>query len=161
VKNFVFDLFALLFIYFIPTLSHLLSLPLYFIEPMRIMMVLALVHTNKRNAYIIAFTLPLFSTLISFHPVFVKTLLISAELCLNVFLFYYLTKWIKNSFFNLAVSIIISKVFYYFIKFLLIHTLFLDSTLISTPFLIQFIMIVILSSYVFFLTGSRLKVHNS
>ncbi|MDY0202455.1 MAG: hypothetical protein RBR40_15895, partial [Tenuifilaceae bacterium] len=59
----LFDIFALAFIYLIPTISHMLSFPLYLIEPMRIALVLALVHTTKRNAYIIALTLPLFSFL--------------------------------------------------------------------------------------------------
>jgi len=150
VKSLLFDLFALLFIYFIPTFSHFLSLPLYLIEPMRIMVILAMIHTNKRNAYLIAFTLPLFSTLISFHPVFAKTLLISTELCLNVFLFFFLTKWIKNQFLTMAVSILLSKVFYYIIKFVLISTLIIDSSLISTPIIIQLVMMILLSTYVFF-----------
>ena len=79
----LFDILALTFIYFVPTISHMLSFPLYLIEPMRIALILALVHTTKKNAYIIAITLPLFSFLVSAHPVFYKMMLISGELVID------------------------------------------------------------------------------
>ena len=91
-KSIVLDIFALAFIYFVPTISHLLNIPLYLIEPMRIMLILAIVHTSKKNAYIIALTLPLFSFLVSAHPNIFKVLLITAELVLNVWLFFELSK---------------------------------------------------------------------
>ena len=64
IKSIILDIAAIAFIYFVPTISHILSLPVYYIEPMRLMLILALVHTTKQNAYIIALTLPLFSFLI-------------------------------------------------------------------------------------------------
>ena len=91
-KNIILDIFALAFIYFVPSISHLLNLPIYYIEPMRLMLILALVHSSKQNAYILALTLPLFSFLVSAHPVLPKMFLISFELCLNVFLFFILVK---------------------------------------------------------------------
>ncbi len=65
IASLILDAAALAFIYLVPTFSHLLSLPVYFIEPMRLMLILAMVHTDKRNAYILALTMPLFSFIIS------------------------------------------------------------------------------------------------
>lgn len=150
-KSVLLDFSALAFIYLVPTFSHLLSLPLYFIEPMRLMLVLSLVHTTKRNAYIIALSLPLFSFLISSHPVFAKMLLIAFELGLNVFLFYLLKDAIKKIFPAILLSIILSKVAYYSIKFLLIYFMVLNTALISTPIFIQIITTFIFSLYLFML----------
>lgn len=148
-KSAFFDIAALAFIYFVPAISHLISLPVYLIEPMRLMLILALVHTTKQNAYIIAVTLPLFSFLISAHPVLPKMILISFELVLNVFLFYLLITKFKNTFFPIIISIIASKLVYYVIKFGLIKLTLLDSGLISTPIPIQVITALIFSSYLF------------
>lgn len=149
IRSILIDAAALIFIYFIPTLSHLLSLPVYYIEPMRLMLILALVHTTKQNAYILALTMPLFSFLISAHPVFAKVLLITIELSLNVFLFHILLTKFKNTLFPVLLSIIGSKLVYYILKFGFIHFAVLKSGLISTPILIQSIMILIFSGYLF------------
>ncbi len=143
------DISALAFIYFIPTISHLIALPVYFIEPMRMMLVFALVHTNKKNAYLIALTLPVFSFLISAHPVLPKMLLITFELSLNVFLFYLFSKKMKNIFPAILSSIIISKLVYYLIKFGMINLVIIKSGLISTPIYIQVITTLGFSTYLY------------
>ena len=150
IQSIIFDIIAISFIYFVPTISHVLSLPVYLIEPMRLMLVLALVHTTKQNAYILAVTMPLFSFLISAHPVFPKMLLITFELSLNVFLFHLLLTKFKNTFFPIFLSIIGSKAVYYILKFGLIQLAILKSGLVSTPILIQSIMALIFSGYLFF-----------
>lgn len=147
IKNIILDIFALAFIYFVPTLSHLLSLPIYFIEPMRLMIILALVHSTKQNAYILALTLPLFSFLVSTHPVLPKMFLIAFELSLNVFLFFILVKKFKNLFLPIFISIVGSKLIYYIIKFGLIQFTILKSGLISTPIMIQAAMTILFSIY--------------
>ena len=147
IKNIILDISAITFIYFVPSISHLLNLPVYFIEPMRLMIILALVHSTKQNAYILALTLPLFSFLVSAHPVLPKMFLITFELCLNVFLFFILVKKFKNLFFPIFISILGSKLIYYIIKFGLIHFVILKSGLISTPLLIQAIMTFVFSIY--------------
>lgn len=141
------DLGALALIYFTPALSHMLNLPLYLIEPMRLMLVLALVHTNKMNAYLLAFTLPLFSFLFSGHPVLPKMLLITGELVLNVFFFYLLASRLKNTLFIVFASIILSKIGYYLAKFVLLQWLLLEGTLFSTPVFIQLFSSLIFSLY--------------
>jgi len=132
----------------VPTISHLLSIPIYLFEPMRIMLILALAHTTHRNAYLLALTLPIFSMVVSGHPVFLKTILITAELVLNVWLFIFLSGKVKNAFVAMVGSIIASKLFYYGIKFLLLSAVLLEGSLVSTPLYLQGITTIILSGYI-------------
>jgi len=157
IKNIVFDLMALLFIYFVPAISHLLSFPVYYLEPMRIMLILAIVHTSKKNAYLIAFTLPLFSLLISAHPSLIKTSLVTGELLLNVWLFFFVSEKLSNKTLSIFLSIIASKLLYYFVKFLLINSVLMSGELISTPIYIQLIMLFVFSGYIYLMNLDRGK----
>ena len=157
IKNITFDLIALAAIYLVPAVSHLLSFPVYYIEPMRIMLVLAIVHTSRSNAYLIAITLPLFSLLISAHPSLIKTSLITGELLVNLWLFFFLSKKFSNKSMSIFLSIIASKLLYYLIKFLLINSALMSGELISTPIDIQLIMMAAFSGYVFLITMDRGK----
>lgn len=148
-KSLALDFVALALIYFIPAISHMLSFPLYYAEPMRIIVILAIAHTTKRNAYLLAFTLPLFSLMATGHPIFYKSLLMSAELAINVFLFYQISKKIENKFFSMLISIILSKTIYYVFKFVLISFTVLKLDLISTPLLAQLFVSVAVSGYLF------------
>ncbi|MFO8021370.1 MAG: hypothetical protein R6U65_02800 [Perlabentimonas sp.] len=144
----IFDILALAFIYFVPTISHMLSFPLYLIEPMRIALILALVHTTKRNAYIIALTLPIFSYLVSAHPVFYKMMLISGELVLNVWLFYFILSKTKSAFASILSSIVLSKAVYYLAKFIVIALIFkTGESLIATSIYIQVATTIVFSVY--------------
>lgn len=148
-KSIVLNIFAVSLIYFTPTISHALGMPFYLFEPMRIMLILALVHTNRFNAYFLAFTLPLVSFMFSGHPFFPKVVLIGIELMLNVFLFYKFSSIIKNTFISVGLSIIISKVVYYALKYILISSLIMNSELISTPIYIQTITTILLAGYAY------------
>jgi len=148
IKIAVIDLLALLFIYFTPALSHMLSLPVYLIEPMRLMLILSIAHSSKVNSFILALSLPLFSHLISAHPVFLKTVLISLELLLFAFLFYEFSKKFKSVFWVMLVSTAAGKLFYYIAKYLFISYGLINSELISTPIYMQIITSLIFSIYV-------------
>ena len=156
IKYIIFNLLALLFIYLVPAISHLLSFPVYYLEPMRIMLILAIVHTSRKNAYLIALTLPLFSMLISAHPALVKTSLITGELLLNVWLFFFFEK-MSNKTLAIFLSIIVSKIFYYLVKFILITSVLMSGDLISTPMYIQFLMLFVFSGYIFLMSFDRGK----
>jgi len=151
----IFDLLALGGIYLIPGISHFLSFPLYYIDPMRFMLILSLVYTNRSNTFFIASTLPVFSLLISAHPSLIKSLIICAELTLNVWLFYRFSKNIKNNFIPIALSIIIAKVFYYSAKYLSINSSLLIDELFSTPLYIQISTIVLFSGFVNLIQSRR------
>ncbi len=146
---------ALTAIYFVPVLSHQFSLPIYYIEPMRMAIVFSLLFANLNNSLILAVTLPFFSFFISAHPILAKSLLISSELVVNVVLFYWLKSFFKNLTLCLAYSIILSKVYYYFVKYLLLKFAILTGALVSTPISIQLIVfIVIIFSYLLVLKYS-------
>ena len=157
IKGSLFDLLALTFVYLVPTFSHLFALPIYFVEPMRLMLILAIAHTSKKNAYFLAATLPMFSFLVSAHPVFLKTLLISGELFINVWLFFFLSEKINNKFGAMVLSIAISKIAYYLIKFTLLSFVLLEGNLISTPILIQVITTAVFGSYIYLMKNNFVK----
>jgi hypothetical protein len=149
ISSIIINSVALLLIYFTPALSHLLNFPLYLVEPMRLMIVLAMLHSDKRNAFILAATLPLFSFAISAHPVFYKMLLISAELIINVWLFYALRERMRNNFTAMISAIVLSKAVYYLLKSLFISAALLGAGLFSTPIWIQGITTLVFGAYAF------------
>jgi hypothetical protein len=149
IKNIAFDLIALLAIYLVPSISHMLGFPIYYLEPMRIMLILAIAHTTKKNTYLIALTLPIFSFLISAHPSMIKTSLVTGELLLNIWLFFFLSEKISNKTSSIFLSILISKIFYYLVKFLLINSALMGGDLISTPVYIQMIMLLVMIAYIY------------
>jgi hypothetical protein len=149
VKYSVFDILAIIGIYLVPVLSHLTALPIYYIEPMRLMLILAIVYTSKKNAFILAATLPLFSFVVSAHPIFLKTILITSELLLMTWMFYLLNEKIHNKFGSMILSISISKIAYYLLKFTLISAVLIEGSLISTPILMQVITTILFSCYIF------------
>ncbi|MCF8219307.1 MAG: hypothetical protein K9J21_10045 [Bacteroidales bacterium] len=149
IQTIIFNASAFLFIFLVPAISHLIMLPVYYIEPMRLMLILMLLHTSRSNAYIIALTLPAFSFLLSGHPVPPKMMLITAELALNVFLFYFLVNKIKSVPAAMITSVIGSKIFYYLIKIVLINAAILSTGLVGIPIYMQIIMLLLFTGYAF------------
>jgi len=147
--GYLIDIFAVLCVYFIPTLAHLTGVPFYLFEPMRIFIILALLHSNKLNAYILAFTLPVFSFVIASHPVFLKSIIMSVELVINVFLFHQLVQKKVAVHWSIIISVVSSKLVYYLLKFALIQFMFFQSDMISTPIYIQAIITAIFGLYGF------------
>lgn len=157
----IIDLIAITLVYMVPTISHWLMFPVYLIEPMRLMLIIAIAHTNKYNAYLLALTLPLFSFMISAHPVFPKMLIIMIELVINVWVFYRLRNILKSPYIAVLLSIIISKVIYYLMKFTLIQTLIIDSGLFSTPIWIQGITTIVFSLYLGWQVSRKLNMNKT
>lgn len=157
IKDILFDLFAIAFITVTPALSHISALPVYLLEPMRIVVLLALVHTSKRNAYLLTVGLPLFSFLISTHPSFVKASLISSELALNIILFYMLSKKISNYFGVALFSIVISKVYYYIVKFGLLQAGLLGGELTASPLWLQAVLSLVFAGYIGWFFKKRIQ----
>jgi len=148
VKSILLDVVAIAFIYLVPTFSHLLSFPLYFIEPMRIMVILAMIHTHRNNAYILALTLPLVSFALAAHPVLIKSMLIAIELVAMVAVFQLLSKRV-HLFAAIFLSIWISKLFYYIMKFAAISTIMPGESMVGIALYIQLITSIVMSAYVF------------
>ena len=146
-KSVVFDVIALSVVYLVPVISHFFAVPMYYIEPMRLMLLFAVIFTNKKNTLIIAATMPLFSFLVSGHPVLYKAFIMSAELVINAWLFFFLVELIKNKFAAMLFSIALAKLFYYIIKFGLLSFGIMQGDLVSTSLWIQLIVTLVYSSY--------------
>jgi hypothetical protein len=116
---------------------------------MRVLIIIALVHTSKENIYILAVLLPSASLFFSNHPSVIKALILSGDLLLNIFLYYSLIKFKINKFLLMSMCIIASKLAYYLAKYLLIQFSVLKGHLIATPLYIQILIVIILSSYVY------------
>jgi hypothetical protein len=148
-KTGILDAVALTFIFLAPAIAHLISFPVYMIEPMRLMMVLSLAHSSQRNSYILALCLPLFSFIVSGHPEFVKMLIITTELVLNVFLFYWLFKKSGNAFLSLLPAILLSKIASYLMYFLFFSLAFVKAEAETDFLLVQVATTIAFSSYIF------------
>ncbi len=146
----VIDLLSLAAIAFLPALSHMFNFPFYLLEPMRILLIVSITHTSKRNSFIVAAALPVFSFLLSLHPAIFKSLLVLAELSLNVWLFYLLDKKFNSPIMGMIVSIITSKLFYYCAKYLMIRASLIEGEFITTPIYLQAIVGLVLSVYIHF-----------
>jgi hypothetical protein len=156
-KFFLIDIGAVLVVYFLPEISSLLDIQLYLFEPIRVIIVLSMVHSSKKNAYLLALLLPILSFLLSNHPSITKTFILTGDLLLNIFLYFKLNEFYKNKFLSMAVSIIISKAAYYLVKYLLFKFSLLEGSLIATPIYIQLLIVIILSGYVYLMDKLSLK----
>lgn len=142
------DIAALTFVGFVPAASHLFNVPIYFIEPMRIMLLLALLYSSRWNAYVLAIVLPLFSFLVSGHPAPVKMIIIMAELILNAWLFLLFYQNTKKAFLSTFGSILLSKLFCY-AMYLVVFSMAFVKAEAETAFLIaQLLLTLTLSSVV-------------
>jgi len=145
----------LVFVGLVPAASHLFKIPVYFIEPMRIMLVLALLFTSRANAYALAIVLPLFSFLISGHPAPIKMMIIMAELALNVWLFLYFYQKTSRSFLSAFGSILISKLFCYGVYFIVFSMAFVRAEAEITFLIAQMILTFVLSGMIWLITTRR------
>jgi len=157
IKKALFDLLVVIAIYFVPAIAHIFSYPVYIFDPMRIVIVMSIIYTNRHNAFLLAATLPIFSFLVSAHPYFYKALIITSELSINVFLFFFLKDKFKNLFAALFASIVIAKIFYYAVKSTLVAFALIGTDVVSTPLYVQLIVAVILSVYIQFFISNKLK----
>lgn len=147
------DAGAILLIFLVPALSHLTAVPFYLADPMRLAVLGALLVTrNWKNSLALAVALPLVSFAISGHPVFPKCLVIAAELSVNVLLFAWLAgRALKASssagLIGLAAfaSILVSKLFYYGLKALVLSAGLLQMDLVATALWIQLIVALVIS----------------
>jgi hypothetical protein len=112
-KTLILDGVALAVVFLIPFIADLFHFPFYMIEPMRLMVMISIAHTSRINSYLLAFVLPFFSWVVSGHPEFFKMLIMTAELGINVYLFYLLLKKSDHVFLTMIAAIIISKIICY------------------------------------------------
>jgi hypothetical protein len=149
------DLVALALVYFTPKIGELIHLPFYMIEPMRLMVVLSIAHSSRVNSYLLAFSLSLFSWVISGHPEFFKMLVMTVEMTANVFLFYYFFRKIDSAFLPMIISIVISKVLCYAMYLVFFSMMFLREEADPSFLVAQVITTLVFSSYVFLILRKK------
>jgi len=135
------DLVLLTALYLLPSFSHLTALPLYKLEPMRVALIIALLFTNRANAYLIAFTIPLASAWITGHPPPLKAVLMGIEFSILVATYLHLVR--KDhipTFVALAAGILLGKAVYYSMKFMALSAGWLGGSLVSTPVQTQLVL---------------------
>lgn len=163
-KDILADVIALAFVLVVPALSHLTSVPFYLADPMRIAALgVLLVTKDWKNSLVLALLLPLFSMLVSSHPVFPKCLLISVELGSNVLLLTWFSRiagrlWPSRLGLTTGiaafVSILVSKGVYYLLKLAVIAAGWLQMDLVSTALWVQLLVAVAISA-IFALFAAR------
>ena len=146
-RTIIIDLIVLFLVVFVPAISHILPFPVYFIDPMRIMLFIGfLLSKSTQNGILLAIVIPLFSMIVTGHPILYKACLISAELSFNIWLFVFLKqKFSAYTYFAIISSIVASKVFYYLLKYAFLSLGLISGSLISTSILIQVFVLAILS----------------
>jgi len=157
-KTAITDIAALIFVGLVPAASHVFKIPVYFIEPMRVMLILSLLYSARWNAYVLAIVLPLFSFLVSGHPTPLKMMIIMAELALNAWLFLQFYRNTEKAFLSTFGSIIISKVFCYAMYFLVFSMAFIKDEAETIFLIAQVTLTLLLSCVVWFILYRRNRV---
>lgn len=133
----IWDLLFAVAVYFLPAMAHVSRFPIYIIEPFRLIILSSIIIGDKRNSVVLALSLPFFSLIMTGHPVFLKMVLISIELLVNVLFFFYLKDKFKYVTVTILMSILLSKTVYYLLKYLFIVTGLMEMSFISTSLFSQ------------------------
>ncbi|MCX6247689.1 MAG: hypothetical protein NTW10_08145 [Bacteroidetes bacterium] len=149
------DLAAFTFVFFTPKIGELFHLPFYMVEPMRLMVILSIAHSSRINSYLLALTLPFFSWAVSGHPEFFKMLVMTGEIAVNVFLYYYLIRKINSVLLSMIISIVVSKIICYALYLVFFDMLFLQEEAEPVFLLVQVITTLIFSFYVAFMQWKK------
>lgn len=123
----------------IPTVSHLFALPLYMLNPMLALLLVALlIGRDWRNAFVLAILMPAVSCLLTGMPVAAKMLCMMAELATVATLFGWLQKhWAVLP--AVLTAIVAGKLVYYALKAIVIA----PAVLVSTSWSIQLLAILL------------------
>jgi hypothetical protein len=143
----ILDVAALAVVYFTPLIGHLLQLPFYMIEPMRLMAVISMVHSTRMNSFLLALVLPLFSWVATGHPELTKMLVMTMELGMNVFLFYLLRKKMNSVFLAMIIAITASKILCYSLYLVFFSMMFIREEAEMTFLVAQVITTLLFSLY--------------
>lgn len=142
------DIVVLTTVYFIPAIVHSTGVNVNYFEPMRLLVFAALlISQSNGNALILAASLPLVSHMLPpHHPPFYKAVIMSAELLVNVAVFIWAVKKIKwPPFVLFFIATIISKLFYYLLKYIFIQIGLIEGKLVITDIGTQLITLSALS----------------
>ena len=90
------DIIILTGLFVLPALAHLSPMPIYYLDPMRLFLLIGYAFSkSKANIIILAILMPFISYSVSGHPEGYKALLIGLELITNLFLLNLALKYIS------------------------------------------------------------------
>jgi len=147
-KGLILDIIALAVVFFTPAIAHLIRIPFYMIEPMRLMVMLSIAHSTRINSLILALILPVFSWAVSGHPQVFKMLIITGEMAFNVVLYYYLVRKNDSVFLSMIISIFTSKIMCYILYLVFFSMMFIKEEADPAFLISQVVTTLIFSSYV-------------
>ena len=148
-SSIIVDAAAILFIIYLGEISNLLGFPLYSLDPMRMMVILAIAFTPRWNTYLLPLLLPIASYYLGEHPHLMKSSLMIVELLINVGLFWFLLSKTRMTLLSILLSIIFSKAVYYTLKYISIEQDWMSGEIFSTPFDLQVITTLAISIFLF------------
>ena len=127
----------------VPTVSHLLAWPLYYLNPMLLVLLAGmLLVRDRRNAYLLAVLLPVVSMLAVGMPAPLKALCMVAEYASVVFVSGLLQRWndrFVGTLGAMLVAMLAGKAVYYLLKALILA----PAVLVSTPVTVQLAVVVV------------------
>lgn len=148
------NLFAIAFVVFVPVMAHATGIPLYMIEPMRLVIIISLANGKIKNSYLLSAVLPVVSFSITGHPELVKMLIITAELLINVFIFNLLWERFRKGFAAMFAAIVLSKILCYAAYAIVFSKAFMAGETTGVFLTVQAITSIVFSIY----TGYQRKV---
>jgi len=154
-KASILDIVAFVVVFFIPKIAGLIHFPFYMIEPMRLMVILSIAHSSRLNSFFLALTLPVFSWAVSGHPELFKMMVMTGEITLNVFLFYFLFRKINSILLSMVISIVVSKVLCYTLYLVFFSMLFIREEADPSFLVVQVITTLVFSFYVFLILRKK------
>jgi hypothetical protein len=138
-SSLIVDAAAILFIFYLGEISSFIGFPLYSLDPMRMMVILAIAFTPRWNTYLLPILLPIVSYYFGAHPHLMKSSLMIIELLINVSLFWFLLSKTRMTLLSILLSILFSKAVYYTLKYISLQQDWMSGEMISTPFDLQVI----------------------
>lgn len=160
IKNLVFIASGIMFLLCTPLISEITGLPVYYIEPMRLVTIAGMIHFKKWSAFVMALVLPFISHIAFSHPPIDKAAIISVELLINFFLFFWFNKKLETVFLSMLLSIVSSKIICYTIYLLVYDQAFFESETSADFLLVQLLTTLVFSAYAqFVLQKTRIKTH--
>ena len=142
-KELLWILTASVTIALVPTVSHLINIPLYKLNPMHWIIYVFCLYQYKRMSIILVLSiaLPLISFLTTGHPILLKSILIGVELFLYgaifITLFHSRKKWLFSAF---IISKLVGITIYYAGKSVFVLGELISGPIITVPLINQFVL---------------------
>lgn len=139
--------------------SHCIELPLYKFNPMHWVIYLTILFRKPSvsSIVVLAFALPFTSNLLTGHPLLIKSMIMGVELSIYGTIFISAIKFINLvPVLAYGISQVTGHIVYYGLKYIFIKVELIDSVLVSTSILLQFVVFGVLGIVLFLIDKMQL-----